>query len=177
MKSGDKIENKRTGQRMIFLQTAMDTNGELLQIECFSPPTTTREPEHIHPSQENYFKVLSGVLHFKVNGKIVLAGPDDEITIPPGAPHHFWNEEEETAHYIQEFRPALEIESLFETFFSLARDGKLKNSGAPNIFRASLIMLRYSNELRIVKPSWVLQKIVFSCMAPFGRILGFKTHY
>jgi mannose-6-phosphate isomerase-like protein (cupin superfamily) len=177
MNSRDKIENKRTGQQMIFLQTAKDTNGALLQIECFSPPTTMREPEHIHPSQENSFRVLSGVLHFRINGKIFLAGPDDEISIPAGTPHYFWNEEQETAHYIQEFRPALEIEDLFQTFFSLSRQGKLNRSGVPNIFQASLIMLRYSKELRIVRPSWTLQKIVFSCFAPIGKLLKLKAHY
>jgi quercetin dioxygenase-like cupin family protein len=177
MKTGDKIENKRTGQQMIFLQTATDTNGALLQIECFSPPTAMREPEHIHPFQENSFKVLSGVIHFKINGKIFLAGPEDEVAIPAGVPHFFWNEEQETAHYIQEFRPALKTEDLFQTFFSLARDGKLNESGIPNLFAASLIMLSYAKELRIIRPSWALQKIVFCCLAPIGWMLGFKKHY
>ncbi|KAA2240280.1 hypothetical protein F0L74_29385 [Chitinophaga agrisoli] len=67
MKKGDKIENARTGQRMIFLQTAAETNGALLQIECFSPVTTTKEPAHIHPLQENRFEILSGDLCFSMN--------------------------------------------------------------------------------------------------------------
>jgi hypothetical protein len=57
---GDKIENKRTGQRMIFLKTWAETNGTQLQIECFSPVTSAREPEHIHPYQENRFQIISG---------------------------------------------------------------------------------------------------------------------
>lgn len=162
---------------MIFRRTGQDTSGELLQIECFSPPTTAREPEHIHPFQENSFKVLCGVLHFRINGKIVLAGPDDEIRIPVGVPHCFWNEGQETAHYMQEFRPALEIEDLFQTFFSLSRDGRLNKHGTPNIFRTSLIMLKYAREVRVIKPSWVLQKIVYSCFAPIGKLLRFKARY
>ena len=81
-KQGEKITNARTGQTMIFLKTAKETNGELLQIECFSPPSEAREPEHIHPYQVNSFNILSGSCVFSVNGKeqIVVAG--EEISIP-----------------------------------------------------------------------------------------------
>ena len=54
-KQGEKITNSRTGQIMIFIKTGHETNGELLEIECFSPPSKAREPEHIHPYQENNF--------------------------------------------------------------------------------------------------------------------------
>ena len=43
-KKGDKITNSRTGQIMIFLKTCEDTNGELLEIECFSPQSKAKEP-------------------------------------------------------------------------------------------------------------------------------------
>lgn len=66
---GDEITNPRTGQRMIFRQTAMETAGESLRMECFSPPSTAREPEHIHPYQESRFEVISGTLHLKVRGQ------------------------------------------------------------------------------------------------------------
>jgi hypothetical protein len=51
VRKGDKMKNARTGQIMIFLQSANDTNGELLDIECFNPQSNAKEPEHIHPFQ------------------------------------------------------------------------------------------------------------------------------
>jgi hypothetical protein len=45
---------------------------------------------------------------------------------------------------------------LFETFFALARDGKLNKNGAPNIFRASLIMLEHEKEIRLAKAAWAI---------------------
>ena len=134
---GDIIVNRRTGQRMKFLNTWAETNGTQLQIECFSPVTSAREPEHIHPYQENRFRVLSGELWFSIAGKIKVAYPGETISIPKNVPHYFWNGGSCEAHYIQEFYPALKIDGLFETFFALARDGKLNKNGAPNIFRAS----------------------------------------
>jgi len=177
IQKGDQIENLRTGQKMIFLQTGRETNGDLLEMECFSPPTDAREPEHIHPMQENTFKIISGEVSFRINGKIEKALPGEEVSIMPGIPHHFWNSGTSVAHYLQEFRPALNIDQLFETFFALSRAGKLGKHGAPNIFLTSMIMLAHQKELRLVKPSWKIQKFVFNVLAPIGQIIGFKKNY
>ncbi len=177
IKRGDMIENRRTGQRMVFLNTAAETNNEKLEIECFSPVTNTREPEHIHPNQENRFQVISGELRFRINGKEKTAYPGDLVSISRNTPHYFWNSGTVEAHYIQEFYPALHIETLFETFFALARDGKLNEKGSPNIFQASLIMLAHEKELRLSKPSWAIQKFVFKVISPVSKILGYKGQY
>lgn len=177
IKQGDQIINARTGQRMTFLKTWAETNGTQLQIECFSPSTTAREPEHIHPFQENRFHVLSGVLWFSINGKTTIATAGDTVSIPKNVPHRFWNAGEKEAHYIQEFFPALRIDSLFETFFALAREGKLNKKGVPNLFRLSVIMLAHEKEIRPVKPAWVIQKMLFRVLAPVGKLLGYKPSY
>lgn len=177
IKQGDKIENARTGQRMIFLKTWVETNGTQLQIECFSPVTDARELEHIHPYQENRFHVLSGELSFSIDGKEKVIYPGETLSIPKNTPHFFWNSGTDEAHYIQEFFPALKIDSLFETFFALARDKKLNKNGSPNIFLASLIMLKHERELRLSRPAWILQKIVFTLFVPIGMLLGYKSQY
>ncbi len=177
MQKGDKIENARTGQRMICLKTAAETKGALLQIECFSPVTTAKEAEHIHPLQENRFEIISGEVCFSINGQEKKAVAGDVVSIPKNTPHHFWNTGTTEAHYIQEFIPALKIDEFFETFFALARDGQLNDKGVPNIFRTSLVLMAYKNEIRLVKPSWAVQKIVFSVFALIGKMLGYKSYY
>ena len=174
---GSEIVNIRTGQRMIFLNTWAETNGTRLEIECFSPPAIAREHEHIHPFQENRFSILSGKLTFSINGKEFTANEGEVISIPRKVPHYFWNADNKEAHYIQEFFPALNIDKLFETFFALARDGKLYKNGAPNLFRLSLIMLAHQKELRLTKPSWRTQKIIFIALSFFAKILGYKSQY
>jgi quercetin dioxygenase-like cupin family protein len=175
IKQGDQIINPRTGQVMIFLKTSAETNGELLQIECFSPPNVEREPEHIHPFQENSFEIISGSLVFDVDGKEQIVGPGESINIPANVPHHFWNDGEIDTHYIQEFRPALKIDRFFEIFFALARDGKLNKNGIPNLFHASSIGLPYKDEIRLNKPPWALQYIIYKILAPFGKLMGYSA--
>ena len=177
IRQGDQITNRRTGQVMIFLKTSAETNGELLKIECFSQPTLEREPEHIHPFQQNSFEIISGRCIFRLDGKEQIVGPGQSINIPANVPHHFWNDGKIEAHYIQEFRPAFNIDRFFETFFALARDGKLNKKGIPNLFHTSIIGLAHKDEIRLTKPPWVLQNIFYNILAPFGKLMGYSADY
>ena len=40
--SGEAITNVRTGQKMFFRKTGRETNGTLLEIECFNPSSDIR---------------------------------------------------------------------------------------------------------------------------------------
>jgi Cupin domain len=160
---------------MIFSDSPANKDGQLLEIECFSPSSAVKEPEHVHPLQENIFKVISGKMNFSVNGKLQIVGPGESITISKGIPHYFWNDGGMEAHYIQYFRPALQMEKFFRTFFSLARENKLNKNGLPNIFLISIISLKYQTEIRLVRPPWVLQKLIFSVLSPIGILLGYKA--
>lgn len=94
IKQGDRITNARTGQVMVFLKTGAETNGE----------------------------ILSGACNFSIAGKEPIVRAGQSVTIPANVPHFFWNSGDSTAHYIQEFRPALGIDGFFETFFALSRE-------------------------------------------------------
>jgi quercetin dioxygenase-like cupin family protein len=177
IKRGDTIVNIRTGQKMTFLETWAETNGTQLKIDCVSPVTSEREKSHFHPCQENRFTILEGNLHFTINGKEQFAKVGETISIPKNTPHSFYNSGDVDAHYIQEFFPALKIDRLFETFFVLARDGKLNKGGTPNILRTALILLNFEKEIRLAQPNWKLQKGVFRLLAPIARLMGYKAEY
>jgi quercetin dioxygenase-like cupin family protein len=177
IKKGDTIVNIRTGQKMKFLETWAETNGTQLKIDCVSPATSTREKSHVHPYQENRFTMLKGSLRFTINGKELCATAGDIISIPKNIPHAFYASGNTEAHYIQEFFPALKIDHLFETFFVLARDGKLNKSGTPNILRTALILLNFEKEIRLAQPNWIIQKFTFKLLAPIAKLMGYKASY
>ena len=162
---------------MLFLKTGEETSGELLKIDCMSPPSATREPEHIHPFQENKFEILSGSCNFRIEGKEHLAKTGDIVTIAPNVRHYFWNSGQRDANYIQEFRPALTIAEFFDTFFALSRDGKLNEQGIPNFFHASIIMLAHNKDIRVTSPPWPIQYLTYKVLAPFGIMMGYKPFY
>ena len=177
IEKGDTIVNIRTGQKMTFLETWAETKGTQLKIDCISPPSSERGKSHFHPYQENRFTILEGNLHFTINGKEQFAEVGDTISIPKNTPHSFYNSGHLDAHYIQEFFPALKIDSLFETFFVLARDGKLNKGGTPNILRTALILLNFEKEIRLTQPNWPLQKFTFKMLAPIAKLMGYKAFY
>ena len=137
---GEEIVNPRTGQRMVFLQTAEDTDGALLQLETVNPGHSPAEPEHVHPLQESSAEVIAGALYFSVRGEIQIVRAGDKIVIPPNTPHSFWNGGDVDARAVQEFRPALRIESFFETWFGLAHDGKLNEKGMPSVLQLAVMV-------------------------------------
>jgi quercetin dioxygenase-like cupin family protein len=175
--SGSEIFNPRTGQRTLFLQTAADTGGTLLRVETFHPPHGEAEPEHVHPFQQSRCEVLSGVLHFCIAGKERSVRPSEVIDIPANVPHYFWNENDEEAHAIQEFRPALKTEDFFDTYFALARAGKLNEKGLPHLLHMAVIMQEYDQVIRVLQPPRLVQKLLMWTLSPVGRLLGYRGTY
>lgn len=170
---GQEISNPRTGQTMVFRETASSTNGSLLRIESTHPPTHRPEPEHIHPEQESSAEVKEGRLHFRVNGTVRSIGPGEQIVIPAGAPHTFWNEGEEVARSIQEFRPALNIEDFFETYFALAARGELDDKGMPSLLRTAVMLPRFSRVMKPTSPPWPVLRAICWLLGPIARARGY----
>src|SRR5215203_1694100 len=177
-KAGDEIFNPRTGQRVIFLQTGAETNGELLCSESYYPFAGAVEPEHVHPLQESGAEVISGSLCFRVDGEERQLRVGESITIPANTPHFFWNDaQEEEAHFIGWFRPALEIDRFFESFFGLAQDGKLNEKGLPSMLQLAVMVPHFGDEIRLTSPPWFVQRATFGALAPLGRLLGYRPEY
>jgi len=173
--TGDCIEHPITGERIIFRKTAADTNGELLQMEFTMSPHGFVAGEHIHPNQEERFNILSGDLTFRVSGKERKAGAGDQLTVPAGTPHIWWNSGDTEASLIIEFRPALRIEEFFETLFGLAQDGKVdKRTGLPNFLILGLIFREYEKE---ICPALIPARVLFNLLASVGAWRGYQGTY
>jgi quercetin dioxygenase-like cupin family protein len=168
------LVNPRTGQRLRFVETAHGSQGALVAMECVSPPGMEREPEHVHPYQENSFEVHSGALRFKISGQERVVGPGERVVVPAATPHCFWVEGPEEALYRQEFRPALGIEHFFEVLFTLARDRMLDERGMPPFLMLGLFGRAFWNEVRVTRPPAWVQRITYALLAPIGRVAGYR---
>jgi quercetin dioxygenase-like cupin family protein len=170
----DAIQNPRTGQQMVFLNHDGDA---LLEVETTNPPTAEREPEHVHPRQESGARVTSGALVFEVDGVRRRVAAGESIVIPANTAHRFWNDGDEDARAVQWFRPALRTRSFFETFFALARDGKLKRNGMPGLLQIAVLIPVYADEIRPTRPPWPMQRAVAALLGPVARLRGYRATY
>lgn len=177
IRTGQSIENPVTGERVVFRKTAADTKGELVVIDVYVEPHGFVAATHLHPSQEERFQVLAGTLEMRVGREIVIARPGDVVVVPPGAPHRFRNAGEERAHFICEVRPALQFESLLETMFALATDGKTNRKGMPNPLRLAVIAQAHFDTVRLPFPPAWMQRLGLAIGAPLGRLLGYGPTY
>ena len=60
IQAGDVIENPVTGERLVFLKTSRETNGEAVVLEAFVKPNGFVAAAHVHPNQEERFLILRG---------------------------------------------------------------------------------------------------------------------
>lgn len=163
------------GARIVFRDTAAETNGELLRFDFFVEPARVVLHEHLHPKQMERFEVISGLMEGRINGEPRVADAGTVIENEPGVPHAWWNGGDEEAHLIVEFRPALKTETLFETAFALAQAGKGNDRGLPkNPLQLAVIYDEYRNETGAAHR---YQSVVMKLLAPIGRLLRFPALY
>jgi quercetin dioxygenase-like cupin family protein len=175
--AGDSIENPVTGERIVFRQTSRETGGEAVVIETYVQPNGFVAAAHVHPAQEERFQVLCGTVGFQLGSQRHLAGPGHRVTVPAGTAHRFWNAGDDVAHFVCEIRPALQFESLIETMFALAADGKTNRRGMPNPLRLAVIADAHFDTVRLPFPPAALQKLGLLLGAPLGKALGYGPVY
>jgi quercetin dioxygenase-like cupin family protein len=180
-KAGDIIENPVTRERIIFLKTTRETNGELLRFEDVLPPGFSIF-EHFHPHQEERHEVLSGTLRGRVGGQERDYAEGERVVGPAGVPHAWRNSSsEQELHLISEIRPPLVFETIMKTSFGLARDGKTTKQGIPkNPLQLAMLVdemrgMFYSSRAPVAVQEAFLA--LLAVMASVGRLLGYKARY
>jgi quercetin dioxygenase-like cupin family protein len=177
IRAGDTIQNPVTGERITFLATARDTDGEAVVIETVVQPKGFVAATHVHPFQTERFAVVDGALGLKVGRKKQTLGPDEVALVEPGTAHRFWNASEEEVRFVCEIRPALDFESLLETMFGLAADGRTNRKGMPNPLRLAVIAQAHFSTVRLPHPPAWLQRAGLALAAPVGHLLGYRPTY
>ena len=177
IEKGQTLVNPVTGERMTFVETAAETGGQRVVIELHADPGGSVAAAHVHPSQWETFDVVSGTLGAKVGGRTTEAGPGKTLGVAPGMPHTWWNAGDDELVFRCVITPALQFESLIETMFSLAADGKTNGKGMPNPFRLAVIAKAHFDTVQLPGvPAW-MQKTALAMGAPFGRAIGYRPTY
>ena len=177
IRTGTVIENPVTGERIVFRKTSRDTGGQAVVIETVVQPDGFVAAAHVHPSQTERFAVAEGTLGLKVDGKEMTLEAGDVVIVEQGQAHKFWNAGDKPVKFVCEIRPALQFESLLETMFSLAADGKTNKKGMPNPLRLAVIASAHFDTVRLPFPPAILQRIGLALGSPAGRLLGYTPTY
>jgi quercetin dioxygenase-like cupin family protein len=175
--AGQVIENPVSGERITFLQTAADTEGELVAIDLELPADGKVPGMHVHPIQEERFEVLEGTMGFTLGWTTVVAEPGEVVVVPPGVRHGFANAGEDRARARVEIRPALRMEQLFETAAALAREGRTWKSGMPKPLELALFVREFEQEVRAPFPPAPVVRATLAPLAWLARRRGRGARY
>jgi quercetin dioxygenase-like cupin family protein len=176
-RTGDVLENPVSGDRLVFLRTAAETGGEVLEYELTFVPRGFAVRDHLHPRQEERHEVLDGSLGIVVGGRARTLGAGDVEVVPPSTQHRIFSTRPEPLRARFALRPALESEVLLETLFGLARDGKVGSDGNPSLLQLAVIFDELGPLGRPVKPPPAVQKALFRPLAALGRARGYRARY
>ena len=179
-RSGHSVENPVTGHKVMFLKTAAETSGELLQIEYIVP---NREeplqyiPLHFHHVVEERFEVVSGCLGILVDKKENrrFLKPGEAVVIPPDTVHTFWNASDEEMRFITDIRPAGELQTYWETAFGLAENGKVNNKGVVGFWQVMALFPVMDTYMPGLPAG--LQRTIFGPFVWLSHRMGYKAAY
>ena len=175
VKAGDVIENPVTGEMMTFMLTRTETAGELLRIDMDVRPGGFASGEHVHPHQEERFDIKSGEITLRIRGVERRHRVGDQVVIPAGTPHVWWNSGNENLRIILEFQPAGRFAEFITTFFAFARAGLTNERGVPrNLLQLAVTFGAYRDVIYGTQPPMAVQRMLFAVLVPIGRLLGYR---
>jgi mannose-6-phosphate isomerase-like protein (cupin superfamily) len=172
------IDNPITGERVTFLATAEETNGEYVRVRNETSAGAPGVVLHYHLAYTEAFEVLKGRLDMCVGTKdnhLVLA-EGESVFVALNTAHRFWNSSTEPVVFEVEVRPARNFEKALRAASGLVQDGKTNDKGVPkNIFELALIY--ELSESYIVGMPLFLQKGIFGALARIARWRGYDPEF
>src|SRR5215211_2666650 len=170
-KAGDTLEIEMAG-KIVFTQTAADTNGELLKFDYFLAAGKETGTEHMHPRQEERFRVVKGSVAGEIDGEERSAKQGDEVVMQPGEWHVWRNDGDVEAQLDVEVRPAMRTEDYYEVMAEV----DVSERGIPNPVHAAVVMKEYRDENRIKRmENPLIKNVIFPVLRTIGKLRGYSA--
>jgi quercetin dioxygenase-like cupin family protein len=147
-----------------FLVTTRESGGDLHEMRATYQPDSPFPPAHLHPHQEETFRVESGRLEFELEDDTRTIAPGETLVLPAGTAHRARNPSSDTeAVVLWQTRPALRSGEFFATAYRLSR---------PDLLDQALLARTFRNEFRPVMRPAVLTTVAVPALALIARLTG-----
>ena len=170
-----KLENRLSKERITFLQTGVETRGELFGFEVEVPTDMVLPPPHLHVAEEERMEVLEGEMTIQTDGRQHVLRPGDSHILTPGVAHTWWNSGPGSLRFRAEFRPAGNMQSFFETYCGLAAEGRSDEKGQPPLLQVAASLPFWG--MYLAGPPILAQRLLMAVLRPVARLRGYRPSY
>ncbi|KQX51357.1 MULTISPECIES: cupin domain-containing protein [unclassified Paenibacillus] len=150
------ITHKFSGERITFLETGEETNGDYEYIEVLLPSSSGGPPLHYHMNFKESFEVLGGELKVVEGKKEIILRKGDTLTVPKGTHHTFLNASNENeVTFRVKIEPAHNFEKSMRILYGLIGEGKANEVGMPHDKIHGALILDMSDSRYVAMPFFV----------------------
>ncbi|MBI5103652.1 MAG: cupin domain-containing protein [Solirubrobacterales bacterium] len=173
MRAGDVVWNPLSGEKAMVVESARDTGGARI-VTDFAVEAGGFVPggEHVHDHCEEHFEVRAGRMAFLLGGEERVLDAGEQLTVPRGTWHRWWNPGDDEAVARVRVEPALRFEEAILAYWGLCADGHTNAEGRPSPLFGALLATRYRDEIRYRQPPDLVQRTMFPTLAAVARRRG-----
>ena len=154
--------------------TIRSATPEALEVEAEYGPNGSPPPKHLHPAQDERFRVLEGALRVRVDGVERELGSGEEFDSAGGGGNHLCPGGAAAAGVIGETRPAGRTEQWFRELGKLQASGRVGRNGMPSPLAFGVLLTEYRDVFRLAGPDTLLRG-AFAALAIAGRARGYRA--
>jgi quercetin dioxygenase-like cupin family protein len=127
---------------------SFEPDGENLWVDTWLEPGGGLPP-HLHPRQEEIWRVLDGEVRFQLGDEKRVIGPaDGDMVVKPGTVHGIEAVMDSDAHLRCHVLPARELQAFLEDSAEAARAGLFMKGGIPKSIRGARWAARFLKQHR-----------------------------
>ncbi len=169
------LENRFSKERITFLRTGAETNGELFEFEVSVPTDMIAPPQHLHLRQEERMEVLEGEMTMRIEGQQHVLRPGESYAVKPGVAHTWENSGPGPLRFRAQLSPAGNTQSFFETFCGLAAEGRSDKKGQPPLLQVAASFPLW--DMYLDGPPILAQRVLMAVLRPIARLRGYRPRY
>lgn len=159
----EKIINSPTSDQIFIFSNNWSTPESRVRQPKYKLAPKKAVASYVHPNSSQFFKVISGELTVKTNGKKLTLKPGDEIKTSLSGDHAKSNSGCTDVEVIDGYEPAIDIEP-FITVLPYALESK-------NIFKLFVFLSDFDF---VVTSRWRFGKTIIQAFGLLGNFIGFK---
>ncbi|MBC5991536.1 cupin domain-containing protein [Pontibacter cellulosilyticus] len=125
------IYNPLNKDRVTFLKTSAETNGEYILVQVELAPKGGNGL-HYHTTYTEEFEVLEGTLSIELDKEVITLVPGERAVAPLHKQHRFFNQDvSRPCTFLVTIKPARQFEQMLRIAYGLVNDGLTNSKGIP----------------------------------------------